>query len=88
MMSTQKQIAISLDCAANRAKVTGNAATKKQAWFLAGLIMKADEDVDFVVGTAPLTVRLASRLIDMYLAEEKLMATGLSRREARQQMMG
>lgn len=87
-MTSQKQIAITLDLAARRADAVSTGASKKQVWFLAGLIARAGEEADGVMESGLLTSRMASRAIDGYLKEETLVATGLSRQQARVQMMG
>lgn len=65
--ATQKSIARVLDRSAERAG--SRAATSKQCWFLAGLMLKAGEDgSDYLLNTSlALTGREASSQIDFYL---------------------
>ena len=66
----QKDIASTLDMAANRCHQIGaNPATRKQVWYIAGLMLDAgDAPADWGYGAANtnalLTVRKASGLID------------------------
>jgi hypothetical protein len=68
-MTTQKEIASSLDLASLRAGSYG--ATRKQVWFLAGLIAKAGEEASGVIESGMLTSRNASFYIGRYLADQK-----------------
>ncbi len=69
-MNTQKSIAQILDRAARRARTP---ATGKQVWFLAGVLLKQDEETiereleDFIIGQAALDSKLASFLISNLL---------------------
>ena len=69
-MATQKEIAASLDIAAQNAGQYG--ASKKQVWFLAGLMAKAGETIDNLYGNCPepLTSRRASAFINDYLKQK------------------
>jgi hypothetical protein len=88
-MATQQEIASQLDRAAQRADMVATGATKKQVWFLAGLLAKAGEDADSVLGgQQTLSAKQASFYIDQCLKEEKLVATGLTRQQARVNMLG
>lgn len=72
---TQKQLAAYIDTAASRADMIDRTpATSKQCWFLAGLIIKANDSNDdgmineFLTNSDYcLTKKEASRLIDSYL---------------------
>lgn len=69
---SQKSLAFWLDRAAARADIVDREpATKKQCWFLAGLILKSGEDhSDWIVNTsAVLTKARASALISLYTKE-------------------
>lgn len=68
-MSTQKEIAQSLDIASKMAGEYG--ASHKQCWFLAGLIAKAGEEASGVIEGDRLTSRNASFYIGSYLREQK-----------------
>lgn len=70
-MATQKEIAISLDSAAISAGERG--ASRKQTWFLAGLMVKADDDMFSLFGNSPepLTMKMASAYINDYLKQQK-----------------
>ncbi len=64
-MLNQKEIASNLQTAANR---SSNPASSKQIWFLAKLMMDANEDgLDYVLNGEILSVRQASSMIDYYL---------------------
>ena len=64
---SQKEIAGNLDSAAMRAGE--NAASRKQVWFLAGLMLRLGEDGnDMLLDGTRLTKRLASELIDEALS--------------------
>lgn len=67
---SQKEVVKYVDIAASRAHdVEAEPATGKQCWFLAGLIVKADDEAmvsDLVLSTV-LTKRYASKLIDSYM---------------------
>lgn len=71
VQETQKEIALWLDMAADRAcHVNREGATRKQVWFLAGLLFKAGENADSVTGSNTnyiLTKREASALIDTFI---------------------
>lgn len=69
--AAQKSIARTLDTAAARAEfVNQRPATGKQCWFLASLMVKAGDDADdwMLNQNQVLTCKLASELIDDYLA--------------------
>ena len=85
-MATQKDIAADLDLASKMAGEFG--ASRKQVWFLAGLIAKAGEEASGVIEGGLLSSRNASFYINHYLREERLVATGLTRQQARMKMMG
>ncbi len=69
----QKEVARILDRAAYRAGENG--ATPKQCWFLAGLMARSGDDGnDFLLGSLPLSKKLASELIDTLLGAEKVAA--------------
>lgn len=73
-MANQKEIAKILDRAAVR---SGGGASSKQVWFLAGLMAKNGEDgSEFLLGSEPLSARLASELIEVALASAKRQAEG------------
>ena len=68
-MATQKEIAVSLDIAASTAGSRG--ASKKEVWFLAGLLAKSGEDASGVIESGMLTSRNASFYIGQLLNEKK-----------------
>jgi hypothetical protein len=76
MTTTRKSIAIAIDAAADRASAMGAyGATKKQVWFLAGLIEEAGRDASDIGcqisnTTATLTKKEASRYIEDYLSDK------------------
>lgn len=67
--ATQKSIARILDTAASRAGRA--AASSRQCWFLAALMLQAGEDgSDYLLDTSrALTIREASSMIDFYLGK-------------------
>jgi hypothetical protein len=67
-MTTQKEIAASLDLASIAAGSRG--ASKKQVWFLAGLLAKAGEEASGVIESGMLTSRAASFYINQILNEK------------------
>lgn len=69
-MATQKEIAVCLDLASIAAGSLG--ASKKQVWFLAGLMAKAGDDMFSLYGNSPepLTSRRASAFINDYLKQK------------------
>lgn len=70
-MQNQKIVAQFLDTAASRADIVDREpATSKQCWFLAGLMVKEDDEREYaeiMKSSFVLTKRMASSMIDDYL---------------------
>lgn len=72
----RKLIAQRLDLAASRAGSVGRAATPKQTWFLAGLLLDAKGSVESAMSEVDLyqdglSIREASELIEFLLKEKE-----------------